>query len=763
MTRSPEAHLLPSQLALMNRRVDCQLLVSLEYRVGLSGEVGMVRGWVYGALSVAALLVVTATPALAQSAIAGQVKDTSGAVLPGVSVTASSPALIEGSKSAVTNEQGQYNIVDLRPGTYTVAFELTGFRPVRREGVEVPANVVVPINSELGVGSLEEAITVTGASPVVDTRSAQRTAVLAKDILDALPTSRSIASLGAVVPGVRLSKPDLGGTQAMQQIYGHAHGTPDTENSINVDGMDIRPNADTASYQQYVNPAMTQEMTYMTAAVTAETELGGLRVNVIPRDGGNMWSGEVFGQGSNTNMQSSNLTSYLTSHGLPSPSQISSMWDLNPAVGGPMRRDKIWIMASGRTNSVNTHPAGSFYLNGQPGIENQYVNYMSARLTTQLTPRNKFTVYYDRAYKYKGHDMTDAVLAGGGTQGGIQVETASGRRDPKCYCYGQAKFTSTITSKILFEAGVSVPTYTRVTGSQPGNLQDRGTQAWYADALRFDFIRGTQTTAGPGNTRSVEDGVVPTAALSYVTGSHNVKAGFAWKFGPRRQETTRNADLIQRYNNGVPDSVQVYTTPDVVAAYLNADFGAYIQDSWTYKHLTVTPGLRWNWINASDEAACKPAGRFSIAQCTGAIDNLPNWKDWTPRLSGAYDLFGDGKTAVKASIGRYMKAITTSIAQRYSPFAASTEIRSWVDLNGDDIAEDNEIGPPQSSTFGVRPNRVMDPNERRPYTMQSSVSLQQQVLPGLSMVAAWYHVDYRRIEVTKNVAINLGDFRCPSR
>jgi hypothetical protein len=274
----------------------------------------------------------------------------------------------------------------------------------------------------------------------------------------------------------------------------------------------------------------------------------------------------------------------------------------------------------------------------------------------------------------------------------------------------------------------------------------------------------------------VEDAQVPNATLSYVTGTHAFKTGFSWKYGPRRQWSTRNADLIQRYRDGVPDSVQVYTSPDVIAAYLNADLGVYVQDAWTLNHLTITPGLRWNYLNTSHEAATKPAGRFSQAITTPRINDQPLWHDWTPRLSGAYDISGHGTTALKASIGKYMRTITTSLAQRYSPFAVSTDIRNWSDcafLPGtstcdpakigalgyhDDVAEDNEIGPATNSNFGVRPDRSPDPNLRRVYSWQSSLSVQQQLIPGVSVLVAWYHLNTPNPEVTKNVAVSLADY-----
>ena len=161
----------------------------------------------------------TAGSARAQSTIAGIVKDTSGAVLPGVTVEATSDALIERTRSVVTDGQGAYKIVDLRPGNYVVTFTVAGFQTIRREGLELPSNFTMTVNADLKIGAVAESITVTGASPVVDVQSNARAAVLPREILDSVPNAHTIQSVGQLVVGVTLTAPDVGGSQAMQQTY----------------------------------------------------------------------------------------------------------------------------------------------------------------------------------------------------------------------------------------------------------------------------------------------------------------------------------------------------------------------------------------------------------------------------------------------------------------------------------------------------------------------------------------------------------------
>src|SRR5262245_26217406 len=188
-------------------------------------------GW----LLLAALSLLPASVS-AQSAIAGTVTDNTGAVMPGVTVEASSPVLIEKVRSVVTDGQGRYTIIDLRPGTYNLSYTLEGFTTAKREGLFLPADFTATVNIALSVGALEESITVTGQSPLVDVSSSARTEVITRDLLDALPTPRNTQSFGYLAQGVRLSKPDVGGAQMMEQVNMRVHGASPLHTTMQIDG-----------------------------------------------------------------------------------------------------------------------------------------------------------------------------------------------------------------------------------------------------------------------------------------------------------------------------------------------------------------------------------------------------------------------------------------------------------------------------------------------------------------------------------------------
>jgi len=326
-----------------------------------------------------------ATPALvqAQSAIAGVVRDTSGAVLPGVTVEASSPVLIEKVRAAVTNESGQYRIVDLRPGVYSVSFKLTGFSTVVRDGIALEANFTAPINVELRVGALEESITVTGESPVIDVQTSSRREVVSQDMIESLPTGRNFQLIAGTVPAVSTGVFDVGGSSSMWTGGSLlVHGSQTRDSRTMIDGMvaDAMFGGGQCSCT-YDNEAQTQEMAVQVSGGSAENQTAGVLVNRIPRTGGNTFSGEFLGLFSNEKLQSDNLSDDLRARGLRAGDQLHKLYDVNYSLGGPIMRDKLWFFISGRNWAYNNFVAGAFNPDGSQAVDDNVLKSFPTRLT----------------------------------------------------------------------------------------------------------------------------------------------------------------------------------------------------------------------------------------------------------------------------------------------------------------------------------------------------------------------------------------------
>jgi hypothetical protein len=710
----------------------------------------------------------------AQSAIVGVVKDTSGAVLPGVTVEAASDALIEKTRSVITDGTGQYRIVDLRPGTYSVTFSLEGFQTFKRDGLELPAQFTMTINADMRVGALEETLTVTGDAPTVDVQTAVHTQVLNREAIDAIPTGRTIQGMGQLVVGVSLNLPDTGGARAMQQTYMSTHGMTSANNTVMVDGMIVNGLQSDGSVQSYFNDAMNQEVSYQTSGIGAETSSGGVRLNMIPREGGNRFNGDFKTAYRPSQWQTTNLTDELRAQNLKTGNGIDRIIDATVAQGGPIKKDKLWFFASARYFSVNNFIADTVMDDGSRGVDDQFIRSALARITWQITPKWKLGAYQDEIDKYRGHDM----------QSKYDPETAGVQWFSPAYHTNQAKLTGTLTPRLLVEGGFSSNLEYYTNSYRPGIERPRGTAEWYANTgMQESDLGGLQRAATVQNTQS------PArynwqGAVSYVTGSHNVKTGVQYQRGTFYHTYDANGDLYQVYKSSstgipfsVPDSVVIRNTP--LAKYgerVNYDVGIFVQDTWTMNRLTMTGGLRYEWLNAQVEPSESPAGRFVPARKFDVVKDLPKWSDPAPRFSAVYDVFGNAKTALKYSLNRYNQARTTGIASNYNPLASQTATLRWQDLNGDDIAQggvtydadgtrrlctfgvgDCELSGTISPTFGTASLNTYGEYPRT-WNLEQGVEIQHELLPRLSLTGSWFHGSFHHLTTTINTSLaTTGD------
>jgi Carboxypeptidase regulatory-like domain len=695
--------------------------------------------------------------ALAQSAISGSVRDTSGAVLPGVTVEVASPVLIEKVRSGITDDQGRYTIIDLRPGVYSVTFTLPGFNTHRQEGLELPASFTATVSADLRVGTLEESITVTGSTPLVDVQNTQKSVIINRELMDAVPTARNVTGMASLIQGVRMSNTDVGGNQQMEQIYMTVNGSRQTDTTLQVDGMSLNSLMSDGQVQAYYSDAAMAETTYQTSGITADVSTGGVRVNLIPKDGGNIFSGQAFVGGTDGAWQANNVTDELRARGLRTGSRVSKISDVNVGLGGPIMRDRLWFFASWRRIATDSIIPGSFFANSGEtgtGIENQWIMNNMLRLTWQINQNNKFSAYYDRYPKFKGHEAIAGAIA--------EWDTASGRRDPKHanYFTSQVKWTSTLSSRLLLETGYSTNVEYLYIGYQPGVQQQRNTPSWFSTTGKSDLItlRAYDGRIAPANGIDPKANNV-TSQLSYVTGSHALKAGVNWTFGDYVLEYDINGDLVQLYRNGVPDAVRVYNTPVRANEYLNGNIGVFLQDTWTLNRMTLNMGVRFERFSARIKNQTAGAGRFAPERTFSEVNGIPSWFDIAPRLGVSYDVFGNSRTAIKATVGRYMAGQTTGFPARYNPLQIQSDTRTWRDTNGDNVAQDNEIGASNNAAFGLPVQTLRpDPDIKREYDLEYTVSVQHEITRGLSMNAGYYRRGTYNQRRTQNNGWSPSDY-----
>jgi len=715
---------------------------------------------------VTALAGMTAPAAtFAQSAIAGAVSDTTGGLLPGVTVEAASPALIGQSRVAVTDGNGRYRLEDLRPGVYKITFTLPGFATFVRDELALEAAFTATVNAQLRVGGLEETVTVSGIPPVVDVQSTQVRTVLTKDQVDALPTGRSYQSIAATIPALGSAlagRFDVGGSTQMWQGTLVAYGARSGDFAVEVDGMNTAVLLRTGDISgMYHNQSAFEDMVYQVVGGSAESQTGGVKVNMISKEGSNHFTGEALLTYSNENFRSTNIDDDLRSRGLTAAPNLKSIRDLNLSIGGPLKRDRIWFFFSPRAWGTRQYILNQFLPDGTPAADRSKIETYTTRVTAQIGQKHKVTGLVQPEIKYRQHMFSET---GNYTLEGAPVQ------DLDSYI-AQGKWTSTLSSRLLLEAGFS-RTYLHQRYKDQPTLGGPTATNPYGPISKADVglggtfnVFGSFFATGP----LIPDARNIVASLSYVTGSHRIKFGMQDRFGTKYDSYHTNGHLRQLYNRGVPFSVRLYNYPVESRSNLNMDLGLYVQDSWSLGRLTFNPGLRYERFNGEVPAQAAAAGRFVAARSFDQISDLPNFSNWLVRMGGAYDVFGDGRTAVKASIGRYMQQSAVDFQDLYNPMISSTADVAWTDLNGNDLADGTlgcvyltpgcEINFAQMpKTFGVRRNRNPDPALQRPYQMVYNASLTRELKPGLGLSLNYYHRKYYDILYTRDLVKPLSAY-----
>jgi hypothetical protein len=697
---------------------------------------------------------------------AGVVRDTSGAVLPGVTVEAASPALIEKIRTTVTDGEGRYRIPGLRPGVYTVTFTLPGFRTVRREGIELTTGFIATVNADLSVGEVAETITVSGQAPVVDTKSAGQQQVFSGEVVRELPLGKNSAIYAALLPGATqnaLTNTDVGGTKGETEnqigIHGGRPNDGQTFREGNYDGHMFGPFG--ANALSSINPTTIQEVTVqLTGGLTAEAQTGGIQTNVIVRDGGNRVSGSLVTDFSHRNLQSDNIDDGLRARGVTTAGFLKKNYDVAGGVGGPVSRDKLWLFVDARRWEAFSEYPGIYYNKQKgslfytpdlntPGYSGTYTKSVGARLTWQATTKSKFS--FTTHYENTCNCFFQLNL------GLVSPEAArSDRYWP--YKIAQVNWTHPATNRLLFQAGGLVVGSRFYTDQNVGSTNDIS----ILDRLRnFRYGAPLNMTSTP----FLQGNIVGSA--SYIAGSHAFKAGVLYLRAKRDATAFNNHSVSYTFAGAVPESVTFFAYPNLVRNGLTQT-AVYAQDQWTSGDVTLNLGVRFDLFNGYAPATSSPAGEYVPARSFDAVHNVPNWKDVNPRVGVAYNLFGGDRTALKVNIGRFIpyEQLGGLVANNAPANLIVTQAtRTWRDANGDFIPQESELGPLSNANFGKVVRTVRYDEELlhgwhvRPYNWQTSASVQHEIASGIGVNIGYFRTWYGNFQITDNMLTTAADYQ----
>ena len=682
-------------------------------------------------------LVASAAPASAQvqtGSILVRATDEQGGVTPGVGVTISSPVLVSGTMTGITDAGGVYRFPSLVPGIYTVKLELQGFQSVVRENVAVLVGQTTPVELQLKVATVAETVTVSGASPVVDTTSANVNVNLSEQLLQGTPGGRDIWALVEYkVPSLTITRPDVGGTSGGLQGTYSARGTTSAQNSQYLNGINVGDPSAIGAAGYYYDFDAFDDIQVSTGAHDITVPTGGVFLNMVTKSGGNKWAGRTTFAWEGSGTQSSNIDDNLLKYGfLPATNKVDFVSDVNFSVGGPVVTNKLRAFGSLRDWRVHVNVPAAFSATvlDQTNIDSGLLN-----VTYQLNDNNKLTGFYSRQRYSKPNRFLQSPTTT------LVKDSTSDEED--IFNVYQALW-NTILSKNFFVYArlgyntILFPTYLN-GGAQ--SLTDNAT----------NIITGNYTA----NTVRHRPRLQANATGQYYVdralgGRHEFKFGFDQTHAAGRVETTRFDDLTANWNSqtSLAQNVTLYATPFQTATTLDVT-ALFAQDSYSVDRLTVTGGIRYEHLHGYLPDQSSPATRWT-ALGLQAFQNVPRtlsradvvtWNTAGPRLSVAYDVTGDARTALKASAARYYYVISTTGTplDALNPNSTYQATYTWNDANHDLVFQPGEQTGIPVITSGTTTS--VDPNYRRPYTDEYTVGVDRDLGQALKVSAVY---SYRR-------------------
>lgn len=682
----------------------------------------------------------------------GRVTDASGAPMPGVTVMAVSESIMGGSLTAVTSQEGLYRFPSLPPGVYEVRMELTGFQSIAIEEVRVNVGIALTIDRQMAVSSIQETLTVTGESPIVDTKNTSGEVSWTGELLQKVPSARDLWSTLQQVPGLVMAKENIGGIESPFLSNFQVHGSVRGAHQYNFNGLDMS-DMHSGIGLGYFNTDSFEEIQFSTSGISAEHSRGGLVMNTVTKSGGNRLSGQVAGYYESSGLQSTNVDDELRQRGVQGAgAPLDYLYDLTGSLGGPISRDRLWFFGAGRRYAVSPKVLNCTLPDGSTCTDGVRLPNVTGKVTAQLGAANRLMVLYDRGEIHRPNREVSQF---------VRLDAAYSENFH--YDMWQAKYDRIISPSLLLQTAVG-------RGSPPFNLDYHET---HRDGVStaFDEVTRVRFDAASQDFFQQGDILVLNTNVTYfndrfVGGAHDVKLGAEHRRGKLFQRHLRAGEVERRYQNGAAYRVIAYNTP-VEQEARNYSVAGYAQDSVRVgQHLTLNLGLRTEWWRGDVPAQSNQPSVFADVFGGGASYpeqiGVMEWTTFSPRLGVAYDVTGNSRLVAKATYGRYYFQVRSTDLNTYSnPNAVATATFDWIDRNGNNAADyPDEFGTLR--LLNLPRLRRIEPGVDAPYTDEVTASLEMGLSQRTSVSARYTYRKNGKILAPTDLALPDEAFSIPS-
>ncbi|MFO7867419.1 MAG: TonB-dependent receptor [Candidatus Aminicenantes bacterium] len=698
-------------------------------------------------------VLLAAQDATQTGAINGRVTDQDGEPLPGVAVTITSPAMIQGIRSAVTTENGTFRFVSLPVGNYEVTYELQGFKTLIKKDVGVSIGTTTTVNAALEITAVEETITVIGEAPVIDVKSSSIRTNFTTDMMQKIPSARDPWVLMEMTPGMVMNSQNVGGSESGQQSRGYAYGSSSNQTAYNIDGIQVTDAAAAGASAMYFDFDSFAEISIQTGAHSVDVQTSGVVLDMITKSGGNRFSGGISAYGQTENFQANNIPDEPEYEGVGFGNPMDYLYDYGGDLGGPIIKDRLWFYTAFRRTEVNRFLIG-YEVDGKPGTEYSDLKHWTGKLTWRITDNNQLVGWVN-------YDAKAMPERGAGPR--RPFETTYYQDSPSWFYHLEDTWTLSSDLLVNFKLGAYNMFY-QLAPQDSVDMNKPAVLIYYSEPYRRMYEDAYYRYSWYYSDRYSFTASADYFKDDFLGGSHELKVGFDYQKTPFNTDREYPGDHTLYFD--YPDrtgSYRVWTFRELKWAQTNEIFSFFLQDTFSLKkHLTLNVGVRFDSTHMHTDETSVSGNMWtdyytqrtgeSVALHSPAKKNVVAWDTLYPRIGFTYDLFNDGMSVFKLNLARYSYQVNYDPAWRVIETGTWEVDYAWDDRNGDGIVQLEELG--RITYMDMAEKYEIDPDLKSPYVDELVTGFEQRLTKDLGLSLNFIYRQNKRQFYAYNRAID---------